>query len=1314
MGPPTINTSIARAMYSASARPVNNSYLNTQEPRTRSLSTASTSSTISLVTPAPSSGNPSSSSLDLPTSSDQTTCPSTSSSASEEGASFSDEDQPPDEYVLALHDFVPQQQNATCLAFRAGDTIRVLNRDPSGWWDGEIDGRRGWFPSNYVNAEVSSLTGDELPTARLHKGHGRSKSDSSFVSGASTASPPVARSRPSHDSSRGELPFPASPSHTPPLMIPLLHGLQLLQNTTHARRISHYQPAVACIIQCIRALLQQTECLARGAPLLMRFPALAQERKRVLAELALLVTQSKKASSSEYENEDDREPDEEHMLRLAGQVFARVRRFLAVAVQCGVELPERSFSATAADTTGSDTIYDATNRTKDSDAVQSQYGFNGDDEVYYPISALHRTGSVAETRYPVDESYRSSFDSTTPLLPNAQGIRTSVASPNALGRVARRRYHGRHMSFSSSSSFSSFSSLDSPGTPPTPPFPEGLCSAAQVQQTLRATHDSLLSTIAAFIGHVHAHSRAAHPSSTGHLFALVRQIVDIVCKLLTIVDAVMGVNGVPSMKRIILENAKEHLYQMACVLADAVRDMASGTGAPPPEEEEERGHLLKVATDALKAGSDCVSAVKTCLARPLNAPPFIIMLPPMAESSTPPPDRPAVMNDGPESELKFHRRTQDHDMEQDRGHAARRASAASGTTVLPETLDELHEQVQMGYATTTADYEFHNEDITIQVKSRTSDELHIPIEDQSDDDDSAEMPSGFMPENDRPSYVVGVPNLSNTLVEEEEEEEEEEEDHPSPTSQALTDTYPIDDASTWEGSQRHNNLENKIINGDLPLLPQTNPEDGIPLAWALSHDYAAQDVAYNSEGHLVGATFEALVEKMTPHDQIVDAAFSAVFFHTFRLFSSPTDLAEALVARFSLVQPNGLSEADVVLWQQRKLVPVRLRVSNFLRLWLEAYWRGGADDEALPVLNALIHGPMAEAFATQAQRLEDLINTRQSKLASQPNSPVSERQRLGDRLRDAGMPVNPSLVGAPPSEVPRVAMTKALLGALRAGSFVLIAVTDFDALELARQMTLLECSLYCAISAEEMLEIGMPGASPAVNVKAVSALSTAITGWVSESILGEQDVKRRIVLVKFFIKVADRCTTLNNFSTPRSILAALDSATISRLHQTWAGLAQKSKVQLEALRRLADHARNYHEYRLRLRNTAPPAVPFLGLYLTDLTFCREGNPSHRASPLAPEKKLLNFNKYHKLARIVQDMQRFQVPYHLKDIPEAQSYLQFCLDRAKKEHGDLEDLYRRSQLLEPKQAAETPTGELKTSLFSWGGRSQTSSSQTTLA
>jgi hypothetical protein len=61
-----------------------------------------------------------------------------------------------------MHDYVPEQRNATCLTFRAGQVIRVLNRDPSGWWDGELDGSRGWFPSNYVNGDLALLA-DEYP-----------------------------------------------------------------------------------------------------------------------------------------------------------------------------------------------------------------------------------------------------------------------------------------------------------------------------------------------------------------------------------------------------------------------------------------------------------------------------------------------------------------------------------------------------------------------------------------------------------------------------------------------------------------------------------------------------------------------------------------------------------------------------------------------------------------------------------------------------------------------------------------------------------------------------------------------------------------------------------------------------------------------------------------------------------------------------------------------------------------------------------------------------------------------------------------------
>ena len=35
------------------------------------------------------------------------------------------------------------------LSFSAGTVINVLKQDPSGWWEGEINGKTGWIPATY-------------------------------------------------------------------------------------------------------------------------------------------------------------------------------------------------------------------------------------------------------------------------------------------------------------------------------------------------------------------------------------------------------------------------------------------------------------------------------------------------------------------------------------------------------------------------------------------------------------------------------------------------------------------------------------------------------------------------------------------------------------------------------------------------------------------------------------------------------------------------------------------------------------------------------------------------------------------------------------------------------------------------------------------------------------------------------------------------------------------------------------------------------------------------------------------------------------
>lgn len=43
-----------------------------------------------------------------------------------------------------------QQTNEDELSFARGDVIHVTRVEEGGWWEGTLDGRTGWFPSNYV------------------------------------------------------------------------------------------------------------------------------------------------------------------------------------------------------------------------------------------------------------------------------------------------------------------------------------------------------------------------------------------------------------------------------------------------------------------------------------------------------------------------------------------------------------------------------------------------------------------------------------------------------------------------------------------------------------------------------------------------------------------------------------------------------------------------------------------------------------------------------------------------------------------------------------------------------------------------------------------------------------------------------------------------------------------------------------------------------------------------------------------------------------------------------------------------------------
>lgn len=43
-----------------------------------------------------------------------------------------------------------KQNNEDELSFNKGDLILVTRQEEGGWWEGTLNGKTGWFPSNYV------------------------------------------------------------------------------------------------------------------------------------------------------------------------------------------------------------------------------------------------------------------------------------------------------------------------------------------------------------------------------------------------------------------------------------------------------------------------------------------------------------------------------------------------------------------------------------------------------------------------------------------------------------------------------------------------------------------------------------------------------------------------------------------------------------------------------------------------------------------------------------------------------------------------------------------------------------------------------------------------------------------------------------------------------------------------------------------------------------------------------------------------------------------------------------------------------------
>lgn len=143
-----------------------------------------------------------------------------------------------------------------------------------------------------------------------------------------------------------------------------------------------------------------------------------------------------------------------------------------------------------------------------------------------------------------------------------------------------------------------------------------------------------------------------------------------------------------------------------------------------------------------------------------------------------------------------------------------------------------------------------------------------------------------------------------------------------------------------------------------------------------------------------------------------------------------------------------------------------------------------------------------------------------------------------------------------------------------------------------------------------------------------------MVNWIISEILLTAKQSERICIISRFIHIAQNCLELQNYSTLMQILLAVTSEKITKLKDTWSHLNPGDILILKHLEELSSPIKNFLNLRVSINQIQPSkgAIPFVGLYLSDLMFNTE-----RPKFIDKQNKLINFARFRTSVHIVKSL-----------------------------------------------------------------------------
>jgi len=137
-------------------------------------------------------------------------------------------------------------------------------------------------------------------------------------------------------------------------------------------------------------------------------------------------------------------------------------------------------------------------------------------------------------------------------------------------------------------------------------------------------------------------------------------------------------------------------------------------------------------------------------------------------------------------------------------------------------------------------------------------------------------------------------------------------------------------------------------------------------------NFGPGELVFNMEGKVKGGTLPALIERLTQHDT-VDTEFLNSFLLTYKSFTTAEIILNIIIQRFYVTPPPDLTEEQIAEFNEKKLMPIRLRVTNVLKTWLETYYEDFAQAALFKKLSDFVSGDLKLHLKNPAEQILKLI-----------------------------------------------------------------------------------------------------------------------------------------------------------------------------------------------------------------------------------------------------------------------------------------------------------------------------------------------------